>query len=215
MLTGMCILLGCEYDNYEAPRSVLSGRIIYNGQRVGVRAQANQLELWQDGYALHGKIPVYISWDGTYSALLFNGDYKLVRLSGAPWENQTDTIFVSVKGNTMVDIPVIPYFVFSNVSFEKTDTQIVAHFTIEQVSENARLDRVRIFLGKTILTDQNNMDANGSMLASAVKIRETNTIRINIPTRLASADYLFARIGIQTSGVGELYYTLPEKIQLK
>ena len=210
-----CMLAGCEYDNYEAPSSFLSGRIMYNGQPVSVRAQATQLELWQDGYALNGKIPVYISYDGSYSALLFDGEYKMVRLSGAPWVNQTDTIFVSVKGNTVVDVPVTPYFIFSNVSFEKAENSIVAHFAVERISESAQLDRVRIFLGSTLLTDQNNMDANATLLASAIQLGESATIQVNIPVALESKNILFARLGIQTSGVSESYYSLPEKIQLK
>ena len=214
LLVAFYLFSGCAYDNFEAPSSFLSGKIVYNGQAVSVRAQATQLELWQDGYALPGKIPVYISWDGSYSALLFDGEYQMVRLDGAPWESQTDTILISVKGNTIVDVPVKPYFVFRNVNFEKTGNTVVANFTIEQVSESARLDRVRIFLGSTLITDQNNMDASAILLASAIKLGEPATIRVNIPDKLASKDFLYARLGVLTAGVGELYYTLPEKIQV-
>ena len=60
------ILVGCEYDNYDPPRSFLTGTVTYNGNPVGVRSGATQLELWQHGYQLFEKIPVYIAQDGTF-----------------------------------------------------------------------------------------------------------------------------------------------------
>lgn len=45
------LLASCEYDNYDMPNAILSGRVVYEGSPVGVRATATRLELWQDGYA--------------------------------------------------------------------------------------------------------------------------------------------------------------------
>ncbi|MDR0766525.1 MAG: DUF3823 domain-containing protein, partial [Odoribacteraceae bacterium] len=56
------LLAGCAIDNYDEPGATLSGRILYNGQVVGVRSAGTQLELWQDGYPLRSKITVYIAW---------------------------------------------------------------------------------------------------------------------------------------------------------
>ena len=136
----VCFLLAsCEYDNYDAPSAKLSGRVLYNDAPVGVRTNGTQLELWQDGYELYTKIPVYIAQDGTFSASLFNGQYKLVRLSGAPWEDQPmDTIRIEVKGNTVVDVPVKPYFIIKNESYQKgTGNAITVKFTIDKVVEPA------------------------------------------------------------------------------
>ena len=90
------VFTSCEIDNFSAPESMLSGTVTYNGEAVGVRTNGTQLELWQDGYALDEKIAVHIAQDGTYSARLFNGEYKMVRLSGAPWAESTDTIVINV-----------------------------------------------------------------------------------------------------------------------
>jgi hypothetical protein len=209
------VITGCSYDNYEEPASVLSGKIVYQGQPVGVRSNAAQLELWQDGYALHAKIPVYIAQDGSFQAMLFNGEYKIVRLSGAPWENQTDTIPVTVKGNTTIDIPVTPYFIVRNESYRKEGNTVIARLTIDQVSNNANLALARLYLGKTNITDQSNNDSNATLNASAITIGQEITITASIPANLATADYLFARVGVQAAGVGELYYTSSQKIQLK
>ena len=110
----ICCLLtanSCSYDNFDEPKSMLTGKAIYNGEPVSVRSGSSEFALFQDGYALHGSIPVYIAQDGSYSVNLFNGDYKLVRVGNAPWERPSnDTIRITVKGNTIQDIPVTPYF---------------------------------------------------------------------------------------------------------
>jgi PBP1b-binding outer membrane lipoprotein LpoB len=215
-VTFLCLFLaGCEYDNYEAPTSILSGRVTYQNEPVGVRSNATQLELWQDGYALSAKIAVSIDQEGHYSACLFDGAYKLVRLAGAPWENRTDTIPVTVKGNTIVDVPVTPYFIIRNAAFQKDGDRITATFTIEKVSPSASLNLARLYLGKTIITDQNNNMANAMLNAADVTPGETVALSVSIPASLASADYLFARIGVQAAGIGELYYTESHKINLK
>ena len=57
ILTIICsAFAGCEKDNFDAPKATLSGKVTYNGNAVGVRTNATQLELWQDGYALHSRM---------------------------------------------------------------------------------------------------------------------------------------------------------------
>src|SRR5688572_7366607 len=93
----------CKKDNYDAPKSWITGKVVYQNQPVGVRSNGVQLELWQPGFQTFSKIPVYISQDGTFSANVFDGDYKLTRLKGnGPWADNTDTIAVSVRGSAVV-----------------------------------------------------------------------------------------------------------------
>src|SRR4051812_34652244 len=96
----ICVLIAaCTKDNYDPPKSMLSGQVVYQGQPVGVRSNGVQLELWQPGYQFFTKIPIYVDQDGTFSAALFDGNYKLTRLKGnGPWADNTDTINVVVKG---------------------------------------------------------------------------------------------------------------------
>jgi len=206
---------GCEKDNFDPPASMLTGKVVYQNQPVGIRSSAAQLELWQYGFKLRNKIAIYIDQDGTYSAALFNGDYKLVRLAGAPWENQTDTINVTVKGSTVVDVPVVPYFILNNVNIQKGTGIITATLTVQKVSTTKNLELVRLYLGKTMITDQNNNLVSTSVAATAITLGQTVTVTATIPAALASADYLYARVGVKASGIGELYYTAPQKIQLK
>lgn len=210
------IFVGCEKDNFDAPKATLSGKVTYNNIPVGVRTNATQLELWQDGYALHSKIPVYIAHDGTFSASLFNGRYKLVRLAGGPWANQSkDTIVVDVKGNTVIDVPVTPYFNISNENFSKSTGSIVAKFTINKIVESANVGVVSLFLGKSILTDSNKKEGNIDAKQEEIVLGKEMSITANIPASLANADYIFVRVGVKATVSSEYYYTQVQKIILK
>ena len=210
------LVVGCEYDNFEAPKSTLSGRVVYEGKAIGVRNNGPQLELWQDGYPLRSKINVYFDQDGTFSASLFDGTYKLVRMGDSPWLQQaTDTIIVQVKGNTAVDVPVTPYFTVTNESFQKNNNNITANFTVNRIVGTANLGAVCLYLGKSILTDQVRqellVDAN---LANVTFGQQTSIVGV-LPDKLKNLDYVYARIGVKSTLSGEYYYTAIQKIALK
>ncbi|WP_426792211.1 DUF3823 domain-containing protein [Sphingobacterium sp. WOUb80] len=210
------LVVGCEYDNFEAPKSTLSGRVVYEGKAIGVRNNGPQLELWQDGYPLRSKINVYFDQDGTFSASLFDGTYKLVRMGDSPWLQQaTDTIIVQVKGNTAVDVPVTPYFTVTNESFQKNNNNITANFTVNRIVGTANLGAVCLYLGKSILTDQVRqellVDAN---LANVTFGQQTSIVGV-LPDKLKNLDYVYARIGVKSTLSGEYYYTAVQKIALK
>ena len=55
----ICCLLtanSCSYDNFDEPKSMLTGKAIYNGEPVSVRSGSSEFALFQDGYALHGSM---------------------------------------------------------------------------------------------------------------------------------------------------------------
>lgn len=214
--TLLCCLLAissCRYDNYDEPQSLLTGRVIYDGEPVCVRAGGAEFALYQDGYALHNSIPVYVNQDGTYSAVLFDGEYKLVRMGNAPWERPTnDTILIEVHGNTVQDIPVTPYFVIQNASFTKNGSKVTAKFTVKKVSEGATLEDVRIYLGETLITDNNTNRASLS-LGSNITLDQEITAEIDIPESLASEDYFFARVGVKSGQASEYCFTQSTKIE--
>jgi hypothetical protein len=210
------LLPACEKDNIKEPGSVLTGRVLYQGQPVGLRSSGVQFELWQSGYQLYSKIPLTIAQDGTFSALLFDGNYKLVRTPGAgPWADNSDTINVLLKGTTDVDVPVQPYFLIKNVAFEKNGSAVKATFAIEKNTSAKTLELARLFIGPNVIVDQNNNSATAQALAGAITIGQPVTISVNIPSGIANETFIFARVGVKTTGVAELLYTEPQMIQLK
>ncbi|HEY1022148.1 MAG TPA: DUF3823 domain-containing protein [Flavisolibacter sp.] len=210
------LFASCEKDNLKEPNAKLTGRLIFQGQSVGVRSSGIQFEIWQPGYQVFSKIPLNIAQDGTFSAALFNGDYKIVRSVGAgPWADNTDTINVKLSGATSVDIPVEPYFTLSNVSFVKNGAAVTATFTVTKNTTTKTLELVRLYIGPNYILDQNNNAGNVQAAASAITAGQPVTMNINIPAGIANDVFVFARVGVKTAGVAELLYTDAQKIQLK
>lgn len=216
-LVAASLLTSCEKDNRAEPKSVLKGRIVHDGQAVGVRSNGVQLEIWQSGYQLFTKIPVYINQDGTFSASLFDGDYKLVRLRGnGPWVDNTDTINVALRGTQELDVPVTPYFVFRNDTYSKGEGKVSATFNLQQVNTSRALERVNLYVGTTMIVDPNNNGGNAQQLAAAITdLTKPITLTATLSPALAGREYVYARIGVKTSGVGEMLFGAPQKIMLK
>jgi hypothetical protein len=212
---GIMLLAACEKDNLKEPASILSGNVTFEGQNIGVRSEGVQFEIWQSGYAFFTKIPLNIAQDGSFKATLHDGDYKLVRLSNAgPWANNTDTINVSLNREASVNIPVDPYFVIRNASINKSGTNVTATFTIEKNGTHSRVfEAARLFIGRYYILDfvrnQTSAAAAGVVLGTPV------TVNLAIPTAIANDDFIFARVGVKTTGIAEYLYTPSTKIQMK
>jgi hypothetical protein len=212
-----CILWGCKKDNFKAPDSFIKGRVVYQGQPLGVRSNGVQLELWQSGYQLFSKVPVYVDQDGTFSINIFDGNYKLTRLKGnGPWADATDTINVQLNGTANVDVPVDPYFLIKNETFTRNGTTITGTFNLQKVNTTKTLELVRIYIGQTVITDNTNNAANASKAASAITdLTQPVSVSVTVPAALATGEYVYARVGVKTTGVTELLYSAPQKIMLK
>jgi hypothetical protein len=202
------LIAGCKKDNYDNPASTLTGRVIYNKEALGVRSNGVQLELWQHGYELFTKIAVYISPDGSFSASLFDGSYKLVlRQGNGPWLDNADSLDVTVRGTTNVDVSVQPYFIVTNATFTKGTANVSAVVNVTAVNTSLPLESVSLYLSKTNIVDQVNNIASATVVPD---ISQPVNLSVNIP---AGATALFARVGVKTSGVAEQIYSQTEKLQ--
>ncbi|MDR7131600.1 hypothetical protein J2X69_003964 [Algoriphagus sp. 4150] len=215
LLLGMLVVIsGCELDNYEPPQSIISGQVVYEGMPINVRSNGVELELWQPGYDLFTKIPIYVNQDGTFSAKVFDGDYKLTMLRGAPWVYNSDTINVQVKGSAELNVPVSPYYTLENVDFQNNGgSEITADFNLRQVSAQENLEFVRLYLGKTTIVDQNINVANATLNADEMAdLSDTFSIQVTIPSSVSDKSYVFARLGVKVKDVPELLYSSPQQI---
>lgn len=221
------IVSGCEKDNFEEPKSTLAGRVVFENQPVGVRtpnvnsdgtsSNGVQLELWQPGYQVYSKIPVFVNQDGSFSASLFDGDYKLVLLRGTgPWVDNTDTINVQVRGTTTIDVPVQPYYTIRNEAFTKNGNDITATCKVDQILTTRNVERVILYLGATQFVDSNNnvgrVEKSGADIAD---LSQNLAFTMSLPAAVANKEYCFARIAVKTVGVSEMLYTPVQKIQLR
>jgi hypothetical protein len=215
LLAGLGLLAaGCAKDNITPPTSQLTGRITYQNQALNVRGSGNvQLELWQRGEFNRNKIQVFVAQDGTYSADLFDGDYKLTRLrDNGPWANNTDSISVTVKGNTVVDVPVQPYFTIGTATIAKSGTNVTASFPVTKVGTRD-IEEATLFLSYRQFVDVSNQFATASKYtADLTNLSQPVSLSVAIPT--SAKGTIYARVGVKTQGVNELIYSPVQTITL-
>lgn len=207
LLIGL-VAASCEFDNFEEPKSTLSGRVVYNDEALGLRSNGVQLELWQRGYDLFQKIPVYVAQDGTFSAVVFDGDYQMTLIRGnGPWMDRTDSIPVQVRGSQMIDVEVQPYFVINNTSFDVNGNSLSVTFTLENTNSGRNLEYASIYMGRTMLTDAVRNDGVFRLPMDQVTFGTPITVQVPIPGGLAGRSDIFVRVGAKTAGVAELVYS--------
>jgi hypothetical protein len=217
LLAGLGLLAAsCKKDNYDPPASQLTGRVLYQNEAVGVRGQGGvQLELWQRGEYFRNKIAVFVAQDGTYSATLFDGDYKLTRLrDNGPWQNNTDSVDVKVRGNTIVDVPVQPYYVVRNATFTKTGSAITASGLVSQAAAGRTVESVTLFVNNTQFVDTNNSLVGNTTKSGADVSNLTQPLTFSLAIPSTARNAVYARIGVKTQGVNELFYSPVQKITL-
>ena len=211
------LITGCGLDNYDPPKSQLSGQIVYNDQPVHVKGTygAIQLQLYQDGYALKNPISVFVDQNGKFEATLFEGTYKLVtRDKNGPWVNSRDTTIVNVKGNSFVELEVTPYFTISNPTVSLNGAQLTGSCTVDKIVSTANLDFIKLFINGTSFVDENINVLSVSSNALAVGNNTFSlTLNADQQAKLNSLKGVYARIGVKTQGADQAIYS--EVFQLK
>lgn len=214
----LAVSLGaCEYgvfDNYDEPNALLTGRVVYQGAAIGVRSNGVQLELWQPGYDLNQKIPIYIDQDGSFSAMLFDGDYQLTLLPGnGPWADSRDTIQVQVRGQAQVEVPVVPYYTIENSSIQHSGGAISATFDVGSVNTTRGVEYVGLYVSTTAFVDRTNMSVRTERPRSAIStLDDPISLSVGLTPALAARGDVYARIGVKTAGVDELLFSPVQRI---
>ncbi|NQD71751.1 DUF3823 domain-containing protein [Sphingobacterium shayense] len=208
------LLVACGKDNYDSPSSTLIGKVTYADNPVGVRGTNNsvRLQLWQDGYALRTPIDVYVTQDGSFTAALFDGTYKLITVPGnGPWKHATDTLEIQVNGDTNVEFPVEPYFTISDIQYNVQGNILTATFELVQHDQNRTPEEISLLVNDTQFVDLGNFTAKHS---STDESAGTVTISLDIADQLTSSKALFARVAVKASGITEAVYDIKtEKIK--
>lgn len=222
----------CKKDNYEAPSSTLSGHLTYQGVPVNVSSKDVSFELWEPGWGKNGAINVAINQDGSYSALLFDGNYKLIiPPSQGPFrsitdaETKTDTMLLTMNGNREMDIEVMPYYMIRDAKLELSGTTAVnSSCRLEKIitDVNARdVETVFLYLNQTTFVDATNYIARSSLAGSDISDPSNVHLSVNIPDVISGngttgdQDYVYARIGVKISGVEDLLFSEVQQINLK
>ena len=215
-LLTLCLLLNaCGLDNYDSPSSMLTGTVVYNGSPVGVASGEVEIELWEAGFDQQEKIPVNVSPKGTFSALLFDGDYRLTLLPGSgPWVPSTDTVYVEVAGNTSVDITVEPYYLIQNESYNYSNGSVSAEFTIQEVHSEKTVEYAGLYIGTTSIVDEQNNNVSTTLTMDSGGSQPEQSLSVSLPEELQNREFVFARLGLKIDGVSNLVFTKTMEISL-
>lgn len=217
----LLLLIGlgsCAYDNYEPPQSRLEGRIVYKGEPIQVEYNNVTFELWEPGWQLRTPINVTVDQDGSYAALLFDADYKLVLPPAqGPYRRLSDTTRVSLRGSQNLDIEVLPYYLIRNAVLTPSGRKITAVCQLEKIITDSTLarnvERISLYASKTQFVDSRTSVASTSLTGTAAT-HPNPTLSLEVPTLTPAQNYVFARIGVKIAGVEDLIFSPVQKIPL-
>lgn len=216
----------CKKDNYEEPKSKLSGRFHYKGESIHVQHDQVPFELYQYGFGRVAPIVGHLTQEGTYSHVLFDGEYKLiVRPGQGPfvWPEtggKSDSLTVTLKGDKQLDIEVTPYYMIRTPQIVKNGSNLTATFKAEKIiTDAARAKNIRtvgLYISKTQFVSANDFYPNARTEMAGSTIADPNNVSLSvaIPTISPTQNYVFARIGLRIEGVEDWIYSPVVKINL-
>ena len=226
-MTLALLLTSCGKDNYSEPTSTLTGQIIYQDSvtlketpiQLRGTGGAVSLQLYQDGYANPGNITIFVDQDGTFRAKLFDGVYKMVtKDKNGPWVNTRDTSIVIVKGNTVFNRKVKPYFILTDDAITLTDSIMDCSCNITAIVPDAVIGSVSMIIGNTKFVD----DSNKLQLKTATVTKPgpfSFKLNLNLDNKektwasIKASKELYARIAVKAKGADQAVYTKLVKLR--
>lgn len=213
-----------NFDNYDKPEITLRGALHYQGDSVRVSYNNVTFELWQGGFGEESPIDVTIDQNGSYSAALFEGDYRLVVppgqgpfISSSIGEDGSDTLRVELRGDQQLDIEIQPYFMIRNPQFSVSGNTVSANFGIEQIvtGDNARdVEFAELYISKTRYVDTRTSIGSSAIAGSDISDMSGISLNTEVPGMTPTQDYVFARIGVKITAVEDMIFSPIQRIQL-
>lgn len=225
--TFYAVFASCKKDNYEAPSSTLKGRIAYQGEPIGVETFQVPYELYQFGFGKVGAIGSSFAQDGSFSALLFDGEYKLIIPNGQGpfiWKKTPsgapDSVAITLRGSQTLDLDVTPYYMIRTPQITPVGTDsLTATFKAEKIITDSvtakNIERVSLYINKTQFVSGNGDQRIAFKDLSGSAITDPNSIvlGIKVPAIVPTQNYVFARIGVKIAGVEDMIFSPLQKIQ--
>lgn len=215
----------CKKDNYTEPGSFLTGKIVYNDEPINVEYDKVNLQIWQFGFGKKDYIASAIGQDGSFSSLLFDGNYRLVFAPNqGPFMTkiisaaEKDTIFLSLNGSQTLNIDVIPYYMVEDATFTSSASVISATCKLDKIITDANaktVERVTLYINKTnIVSGSNYLVKKDLTGASITDLNNVSLTGVTVPTLVPAQTYVFARLGLKITGVEKLIFSPITKVTL-
>jgi hypothetical protein len=215
------VILSCKKDNFDAPKAALTGRIVYQGEPLNFEYKKVSYELYQSGFGKTGAIGSIFTPEGAFSHLLFDGLYKMVVPIGQGpfvWKQtggKPDSIAITLKGNTNMDIEVMPYYMIRTPQLTYSSGSVTGTFKLEQIVKDANaktIERVTLYISKTRFADSQTNVATTNLAGSAITDLNNVSLSVTVPTLVPTQNYVFASIGVKFSGVDDMILSPVKKL---
>lgn len=223
LLFVLCLIaFSCKKDNYAAPSSSLTGRVVYKGEPIQVEYNRVPFELYQYGFGRVGAINATIAPEGTFSHLLFDGDYKfIIRPGQGPfvWPEtggKADSIDIKIAGNTVRDIEVIPYYMIRSPQLSVAAGKVTGTFKIEKIITGTGakdIESAALFLNKTVFVGPASNIRSVNIAGGTITDLNNVSLQAAIPSIIPTQNYIFARIGVKAKGVEDWIFSPVQKLQ--
>ena len=214
----------CKKDNYSEPGTFLTGALMYKGDSIHVERNQVPFQIYQYGFGKVGAINGTFAQDGSYSEVLFDGDYKLIipngqgpfvfkqTSSGAP-----DSLAVSLHGNQTVNLEVTPYYMIRNAAISVSGGTVTATFKAEKIITDStmakNIERVSLYINKTQFVSGGDNIALTNMAGSAITDPNNISLKVAIPSIVPTQNYIYARVGIKIANVEDMIFSPLQRIQ--
>lgn len=210
-------LFSCKKDNYDPPESMLSGALLYGKDTVYVEYDRVPYQLFQYGFGKVGPIGSAFKQDGTFSSLLFDGEYKFTIPPGQgpfKWKELSagvpDSVAVTVRGNTSFNVEVNPYYMVRNLQVTAGANKVNATFAADKIitgADGKNIERVNLYINKTQFVSGANNIAWAEISGGAITDPSAITISKDIPSIQPTQNYVFVRVGIKIEGVEDMIFS--------
>jgi len=215
----------CKKDNYSEPGTFLTGSLMYKGDSVQVERNQVPFQIYQYGFGKVGAINGTFAQDGSYSEVLFDGDYKLIIPNGQGpflWKQTPsgapDSLAISLHGNQTLNLEVTPYYMIRNAQISANGGSVTATFKAEKIITDSAMakdiERVSLYINKTQFVSGGNNIAVADMAGSAIADPNNITLNVAVPTVTPAQGYIYARVGIKLANVEDMIFSPLQKVPL-
>ncbi len=213
------IAFACKKDNYPQPGAMLTGNLLYQKDTIYVERNAVHFQIYQYGFGQVGPISndETFAQNGSYSAALFNGNYKLIIPNGdGPfmWKQTAggapESVSITMNGNQTVDLQVTPYYLIGGTQISASGGNVVANFKIDKVitDVNAKdIESVTLFINKTQFVSAGNNIASTTVAGSDITNPASVSLSVAVPAITPNQSYVFARVGLKIAGVEDMIFS--------
>ncbi|MDQ6843407.1 MAG: DUF3823 domain-containing protein [Bacteroidota bacterium] len=213
----------CKKDNYSEPGTFLTGSLMYKGDSVQVERNQVPYQIYQYGFGKVGAINGTFEQDGSYSQVLYDGNYKLIIPNGQGpflW-NQTssgapDSLAITLKGNQSVNLEVTPYYMVRNTKISVAGGVVSATFKAEQIITDPTMaksiERVSLYINKTQFVSGGDNIALMDLAGTSITDPNNISLSVTIPALVPTQKYVFARVGIKITNVEDMIFSPLQKI---